>query len=122
MLYNINTENRIFRLESAFCERRISMYKCEATCSLCNYKISIKVEQKNMNEAEVKLSSECPNLQQFTNIPLHLDAIYEIVNPKENSQFYRLLKQHHSHIDRCAAYDSVLDSIGKNLGRYYELA
>ncbi|NLO83471.1 MAG: hypothetical protein GX094_10535 [Clostridiales bacterium] len=98
------------------------MCKFESRCALCNYNIEIQVEQKNMNHVEIKLSSECPNLRPFTKIPLQFDAIYEVIAPKENSQFYRLLKQHHNHVERCTAYDSVIDSIGKNLGRYYELA
>ncbi|NLX70343.1 MAG: hypothetical protein GX024_05525 [Clostridiales bacterium] len=98
------------------------MHKYDSVCALCNYTIKIEAQHKDMNEVELKISSECPNLRKFINTPIHIDAINEVINPKDNSRFYQLLKQHHSHIDRCTAYDSLLDCLGKSLGRYYELA
>lgn len=98
------------------------MCRYSSKCALCNNTIEIEAQQKDMNVVEVKISSECPNLQPLLNTPIRLDAIYEVIASKEQSLLYSLLKQYHQQIDGCTAYDIIKDSIGKNLGRYYELA
>ncbi|MDN5277527.1 MAG: hypothetical protein PWR01_1492 [Clostridiales bacterium] len=98
------------------------MCKYASRCALCNRTVEVQAQQQDMNTVEIKISSDCPNLQPLVNRPIHLDAIYEVIASKEQSLLYGLLKQYHRQIEDCTVYDIIKDSIGQNLGRYYELA
>jgi len=97
------------------------MCKYYSTCSRCKYEIEVFAEQQNMNDVNVKIATDCPNVQPITKIPISLDAIYEMTVPKEKSKLYNLLSDQHLK-EGCTLYDNVMNAIGKNLGRYYELA
>lgn len=98
------------------------MCKYTSNCALCNRTVEVQAEQQDMNTVEIKISSDCPNLQPLVNKPICLDAVYEVISSKERSLLYNLLKQHHHQIEGCTVYDMVKDTIGQSLGRYYELA
>jgi len=98
------------------------MCKYNYDCKLCQFKIDVKAEYKNMQDVVLKISSDCPNLNPVTQEPITLDAMYELMVPKEKSAFMKLLKDNHRHIEQCTAYDGVIDAIGASLGRYYEIA
>jgi len=74
-----------------------------------------------MNDVNLKIATNCPVTQPITNSPIYLDAIYEMTVPKERSRFYNLLSEHNLD-EGCTLYDTVMNAIGRNLGRYYELA
>lgn len=98
------------------------MCKYSSRCALCNRTVEVRAQQQDMNTVEIKISSDCPNLQQLVNRPICLDAMYEVIAPKERSMLYGLLKQYHRQLENCTVYDIIKNSIGQNLGRYYELA
>lgn len=98
------------------------MCKYASRCALCNRTVEVHAQQQDMNTVEIKIASDCPNLQPLVNRPIHLDAIYEIIASKEESLLYGLIKQYHRQIEDCTAYEIIKDSIGQSLGRYYELA
>lgn len=98
------------------------MCKYASRCSLCNRTLEVQAQQQDMNIVKIKISSDCPNLEPLVNRTICLDAIYEVIAPKERSLLYELLKHCHQQIESCTAYDIIKDSIGQNLGRYYELA
>ncbi len=98
------------------------MCKYASKCTLCNRTVEVHTEQQDMNTVEIKISSDCPNLQPLINRLICLDAIYEVIASKEQSFLYGLLKQHHKQIEGCTVYEMIKDFIGQNLGRYYELA
>jgi len=77
--------------------------------------------QQDSTYVSVTITSDCPNLQKYTNRSIELDAMRELIVPKKESEFYKLLKDHH-HSDKCSVYDAVKDAIGRNLARYYEIA
>lgn len=97
------------------------MCKYSYQCKLCGIQIEVKAEQQNVQDVMVELASECPSLDIIAQAPISLDAIYELMVPKERSLLMQLLKEH-SHPEDCSVYDSVVDAIGKALGRYYEIA
>lgn len=97
------------------------MCKYSSTCPRCNYEIQVVAEQQNMNDVNLKIATDCPITQPITESPIYLDAVYEMTVPKEKSKLYSLLSEHHLD-DGCILYDTVMDAIGRNLGRYYEIA
>jgi len=90
-------------------------------CALCNYPLTVRAEQLDMNNAKIKIASECPNLQDIVEQPIAIDAMKEIIVDKNKSDVYKLFHRN-SHLSECTAYDIIRDAIGRNLGRYYELA
>ena len=98
------------------------MCKYNYQCKLCGFRIEVEAEHHNMQDAILKISSDCPNLDAITKEPITLDAMYELISPKEKSGFMKLLKDNHHHADDCTAYKDVIDAIGLSLGRYYEIA
>ncbi|NLU37152.1 MAG: hypothetical protein GXX01_09100 [Clostridiales bacterium] len=98
------------------------MCKYDYQCKLCGFKIDVKAEYKDMQDVVLKVSSDCPNLNPVTKEPIVLDAMYELMVPKEKSAVMQLLKDKHRHIEECTAYESIRDAIGLSLGRYFEIA
>lgn len=98
------------------------MCKYSFECKLCGYRIDVKAEYQNMQDVILNISSSCPNLDPVTKTPITLDAMYELMAPKEKSAFMKLLKDNHHHAGDCTAYEDVMDAIGLSLGRYFEIA
>ena len=61
----------------------------------------MKAEYKDMQDVVLKVSSDCPNLNPVTKEPIVLDAMYELMVPKEKSAVMQLLKDKHCHIEEC---------------------
>lgn len=97
------------------------MCKYASSCQLCDYTINIHAEQENMQDININVSSGCPSITSVAGRAITLDAMKELMVPKEKSSFYHLM-QAHPHPQECTLYDSVIDAIGKSLGRYCELA
>lgn len=88
-------------------------------CKRCGIRINVKTEHQNMQDVVLDISSSCPNLDPVTQTPITLDAMHELMVPKENSEFMKLLDGHHA--EGCSAYDGMIDAIGFSLGRYFEI-
>jgi hypothetical protein len=97
------------------------MCKYSTVCKRCGLTIEVRAEYKNMQDVTLNLSSDCPNLDIVSQSPLTLDAMRELMVPKEKSEFMKLLGEN-SHPGDCSVYESVIDAIGQSLGRYYEIA
>lgn len=97
------------------------MCKYASSCRLCGYEIKINTEHINLQDVNVEVASDCPNLRFLTGSQITLDAMHELIVPKEKSQFMNLLDDN-SHSRECSVYDNVIDALGKSLGRYYEIA
>lgn len=89
-------------------------------CKRCGIRINVKAEHQNMQDVILNISSDCPNLSPVTRTPIVLDAMHELMVPKEESEFMKLLDGHHA--KDCTAYEGMIDAIGFSLGRYYEIA
>jgi hypothetical protein len=98
------------------------MCKYNYQCKLCGFTLEVNAEHDNMQDIVLKISSDCPNLDAITKEPVTLDAIYELISPKEKSGFMKLLTDNHRHAEKCTAYNDVIDAIGLSLGRYFEIA
>jgi len=97
------------------------MSKYSSTCSRCHYEIQVFAEQQNTNDINIKIASDCPATKSINQSNITLDAIYEMTVPKEKSKFYNLLSDCHLE-EGCTLYENVMDAVGRDLGRYYELA
>ena len=60
------------------------MCKYSYQCKLCGIQIEVKAEQQNVQDVMVELASECPSLDIIAQAPLSLDAMYELMVPKES--------------------------------------
>lgn len=98
------------------------MCKYNFECKLCGYRIDVNAVYENMQDVVLNISSDCPNLNPVTKTPITLDAMYELMVPKEKSGFMKLLKDNHHHAEGCTVYVDVMDAIGLSLGRYFEIA
>lgn len=97
------------------------MCKYSSVCDRCKQEILVEVNQKNMQDAEVVVSSDCSMLSKAIPSPLTINVMYEIIANKTDSHIYNILADHHD-TEGCTAYDSIKSALEKNLGRYYELA
>lgn len=97
------------------------MCKYAYTCRLCKHTINVNAIYENMQDVKIEIASDCPNLGMFANNPIKLDAMRELMVPRHQSDFARLLEDHH-HLSECSVYDSVIEAIGREMGRYYEIA
>ncbi len=97
------------------------MCKYASTCQLCDYPIEVHAEYENMQDVKLKISSDCPNIGSMTDKPIVVDAMKELMAPKEKSEIYHMMDEH-PHPEGCTLYQSIIDAIGKSLGRYYEVA
>ena len=97
------------------------MCKYTTICKRCGLNIEVKTEYQSMQDVILNLASDCPNLGFVSQAPLKLDAMYELMVPKEKSELMKLLDDN-SHPKDCSVYESVMDAIGHSLGRYYEIA
>jgi hypothetical protein len=70
------------------------MCKYDYQCKLCGFKIDVKAEYKDMQDVVLKVSSDCPNLNPVTKEPIVLDAMYELMVPKEKSAVMQLREFH----------------------------
>src|SRR5690554_577368 len=98
------------------------MCKYDYVCKRCGFQIDVKTEYQNMQDVVLNISSDCPNLNPVTKTAVTLDAMYELMVPKEKSGFMKLLNDNHQHVEDCTAYQDVIDAIGLSLGRYFEIA
>lgn len=96
------------------------MCKYMYTCKLCEHTIQINATYENMQDIRLEIASDCPNLGMFTNKPITLDAMRELMVPKHQSDFAKLLQQ--LQLSNCTVYESVIEAIGREMGRYYEIA
>lgn len=97
------------------------MCRYYSICHRCNYEILVEVEQTNMQDAQVNISSDCPTLASAIPHPIKVDAMHEVISTKTESSIYNILSNHHD-VENCSAYDSIKSAMETNLGRYYELA
>ena len=97
------------------------MCKYSSVCKRCGFCIEVNAEHKNMQDVVLSLASECPNLEFVSQTPMTLDAMHELMVPKEKSEFIKRIGNQ-SHPMDCTVYESVMDAIGRSLGRYYEIA
>lgn len=97
------------------------MCKYVSSCQRCNFAIEIHTEYENMQDLVLDISSDCPNLNSISGTSITLDAMHELIVSKDKSNFMKKMDEL-SHPRDCTVYESVIDAIGKSLGRYYELA
>jgi hypothetical protein len=97
------------------------MCKYDFECQRCGLEVEVTSQHQNMKDISIKIASNCPNLDFASKSPIILDAMHEVIVPREKSKFARLLDEN-SHPGDCSAYDGVIDAIGFSLGRYYEIA
>ena len=97
------------------------MVKYSSVCQRCGCCIKVNAEYQNAQNVMLSLASECPNLKAVSQTPMTLDAMHGLMVPKEKSEFIRQLEGT-SHPADCTVYESVVEAIGRSLGRYYEIA
>ncbi len=96
------------------------MKKYNSVCSLCKHEISVAAEFKNMNNLELNISCDCPNMKNIAGKPIVIDAIKEVMCDQTKSPLYRLIKDV-NHAKECTAYKDIKTAIEAHLGWYYEM-
>jgi hypothetical protein len=91
-------------------------------CPRCHCNIEIKLQQSNINNSIVEISSTCPYLSRSITKTLEIDPVLKMISTKQPSALYNALVQSHAIQEGCTIYSSIVDALGQELGRYCEIA